>query len=194
MNNAFPGDDRDLVRRVADGDQEAFALIFHRYSDKLAAFLFTLTGNREDVKEIVQEVFLKLWQRRSSLETVDDLDGYIFIVSRNAALDLLRKNLSERKARESTADQASADPGPEAASRFKKLVQLHTAAIRQLPPQQQKVYVLSREEGLTHREIADLTGISAETVKKHIMAAARFVRAFVSEHYEVLLFAFMFCH
>jgi RNA polymerase sigma-70 factor (ECF subfamily) len=177
-----------LLRRIAAGDQAAFALLFQHHADKLAAYLFSLTGNREEVKEIVQEVFIKLWLRRTELPTLSSIDNYLFILSRNAAYDLFRKKLTQESIKQNLKRlDASVMQQPEEASDFRTLQQLYVQAVRQLPPQQQKVYLLSREEGLTYQQIASQIGIAAETVKKHMMAALRSVRAFVRDRYEIII-------
>lgn len=188
MISNSPYDQASLIHRIAAGDQAAFALLFERHADKLAAYLYKLTGNREEAKEIVQEIFIKIWLRRAELPALESIDNYLFILSRNLAYDLFRKKLTQASLKENLARlDSSAMQQPEEASDFRKLQQLHARAVQQLPPQQQKVYLLSREEGLTHQQIASQIGIAAETVKKHMMAALRSVRTFVRDHYEIMI-------
>jgi RNA polymerase sigma-70 factor (ECF subfamily) len=188
-----PYDQASLLHRIAAGDQAAFSLLFEQHADKLAAYLYKLTGNREEVKEIVQEVFIKIWLRRTDLPALDSIDNYLFILSRNAAYDLFRKKLTEKSLKDNLGRQdIPSAQNPEQASGFRQLQQLHARAIQQLPPQQQKVYLLSREEGLTHQQIATQIGIATETVKKHMMAALRSVRIFVRNHYELIISLLVF--
>lgn len=174
--------EKHLLQQVADGNDRAFRLLFYRYADLLGTYVFRLTGSRQITEEIVQDVFLKIWMSREVLALVENFHSYLYVVSRNQALNALRSQLRQQR-RQKEWERATAE------SRLPTLPEepveypagLIDRAIRQLPPQQQKVWLLSRKDGFTHKQIALNMTLSPETVKKYMMYAnqsiARFIRA-----------------
>lgn len=177
--------EKSLLQQVSTGNESAFREIFYRYADRLGAYVFRITRSREYTEEIVQDVFLKIWMSREVLAEVENFDVYLYVVSRNQALNALRKIILEREKRKEW--EKTAVPvidityGIDTASDEDDLTGLIDQAINQLPDQQKRVWVLSRQQRLTHREIARELALSQETVKKYIMYAnqslARFIKS-----------------
>lgn len=185
VNTIPPDTNSDLLREVAEGNELAFTRLFELYHRKLGIFVLKLTGNQGMAEEVVQDVFLKIWQQRSTLVTVRNFDTYLFVISRNHTYSLLRKVMAEKRSIERWAldiqregDAESSEP-EHLDELYEPIIQ---AAIAALPPQQQKVYRLKKQDGLKYKQIGELMALSPETVKKHLEAAIRNITAYLQTH------------
>jgi RNA polymerase sigma-70 factor (ECF subfamily) len=169
-------EEKELLHRIAKGDEVAFAELFYSYKDKLYSFLLPMTG-AEAAEDLLQEVFLKLWTRREDLRTVDNIGSYIFRMAKNKALSDLKRSLHYETILSEEARKEERNPvdTSEILKQRNLKQQIHNA-VESLPPQQKKVYLLSREEGLMLEEIATQLGISLSTVKNHLVQAMRNLR------------------
>jgi len=167
----------ELLAQVANGNEKAFEWLINRFSDILGAYIFKLTHSKEVTEEIVQDVFLKIWNTRHTLPSVSNFHAWLYIVSKNQAISVLRKAIRERAGKELIThnlwDQEDNTWEDEKLSAIEK-------AIAQLPPQQKKVFILSRHEGLSYKEIAAQMHISTETVKKYLQIATQSIISEVS--------------
>ncbi len=175
-------DERELVKRLAIGDREAFQELFNRYADTIYAHALHFTKSPELAKDLVQEIFTKIWVKREKLAGVGKLDGYLFIVSRNFIKNELRKKvltISNQEYLESffQYDELSIVGKLE----LKELEGRLAEAVNQMPTQLQMAFRLSRQEGLTHEEIAERMHISKFTSKTYIVRALEILRKYISE-------------
>ncbi|GAB4093699.1 RNA polymerase sigma-70 factor [Flaviaesturariibacter terrae] len=164
-----------LQRIVAGSDTAAYKELFLRYYDRLVGFAAHITHNGCMAEEVVSDVFLRLWVNRTMLAHVVNPNLYIYTCVRNASLNALGRerrhaHLPEEHSRDIAAGAAS-DPehlllGREAG------VRIHTI-VNALPPQCRLILRLVKEEGLRHREVADLLGISVKTVEAQMTIALR---------------------
>ncbi|MET6996978.1 RNA polymerase sigma factor [Chitinophaga defluvii] len=177
-----------LLHQVAQGNQEAFADLFQAYHQSLAAYVFRITESMEMTEDIVQDVFIKLWLKREILPGLTSFTNYLFILCRNYTFRCLRKKATDHQRNISWGEQFEETTGPaddnNIGDTYRALID---AAIAQLPPQQQKVYFLSRHEGMKHAEIAAQLGITAETSKKHMKLALRSITAYVHGHMDTVI-------
>ncbi|HEX2630995.1 MAG TPA: RNA polymerase sigma-70 factor [Chitinophagaceae bacterium] len=173
-----------MLRRISHGDEEAFARLFHHYKLPLLAYAIKITRLQDAAEELVQEVFLKLWLHRESLRDVENASGYIFRITRNAAVDFLRRmsaSTAMQNAIWSSMDNDSNSTQEDVQLRdVQRIVQ---TGVDQLPSQQQKVFQLSRQQGMSYEEIGEELGISANTVKNHLVKALKFLREYLEKHY-----------
>jgi RNA polymerase sigma-70 factor (ECF subfamily) len=184
--------EQTLLKKVAQGSETAFRELVFRYSDLLGTHIFRLTHSKEQAEEIVQDIFLKIWMSRETLSEVRNFRTYIYVISRNLALNAMRKIIRERNQQKEwqknnqTMLLASADDTE--GDHFGLL----DKAIAELPPQQQRAWLLSRKEGLKHSEIAEEMELSKETVKKYIMLASQSITRYVEMHLDTLLLVILF--
>ncbi len=175
-----PHNDRELLERLAGGDATAFTLLFHSYKDKLYSFILHLSGSTTIAEDVLQEIFLKIWQNREGLTKVNNFNAYLFRMAQNKALNVLRRHSLEALLVKKLGDRTSvANPGePDSA---KEVQELLNKVLERLPAQQRKVFELSRNEDLKYEEIAERLNISVSTVRNHMVQALKTIREFIRE-------------
>jgi RNA polymerase sigma-70 factor (family 1) len=176
--------ENDLLLRVAGGDEQAFSELFNTHHQLLGTHIYRITGSAELAEEVVQDVFLKIWLSRESLSAVQHFRAYLFVVSKNHALNCLRK-LAKERLRQKTIEENAISLIPEDNSGLDAYYSLLDEAIDHLPPQQQKVYLLSRHKRLKYDEIASQMGLSRETVKKYLQASTHSITNFVQSNMDM---------
>lgn len=186
--------EKEILRKISKGDQQAFTLIFDSYYQNLATYVYKVTESREATEEIVQETFIKVWEKREILSSINNFKSYLFILSKNRTLDYLRVLARARAHQISFSKELFEDnyeiDNPSILEAYTSIIE---KTVNQLPPQQQKVYYLSRHEKLKYEEIALQMGISKETVKKHMQLSLHFLRKNVKLQIErTILFLFCF--
>ncbi|MGE7776268.1 sigma-70 family RNA polymerase sigma factor [Chitinophaga sp. NPDC101104] len=173
------------LQDVSRGDENAFRDLFRLYADHLYAYIWQLTKSRELAEEVVQDIFLQIWISREALAGVRNFRNYLFVIARNHALNAIKKMMRERKRAmewelaRGIADTPLSTPEPD--------LDIVEEAIRQLPSQQQKAWLLSRRQGKKYHEIAREMQLSRETVKKYIQYATQSIVRYVTSRTTTLL-------
>ena len=171
--------EKETLLRVAAGDEDAFTALFLHYQGRVNAIAFTLTRSETAAEELVQDIFLKIWLHRSDLPEVKYFQDYLFIITRNQAFTALKRLASQKKLhQDATADIEFSDQRTEQEVLERDFGKLLEQAIARLPSQQQRVFRLSREQGLNRDEIAEKLRLSPNTVKTHMSQALKNIRAF----------------
>lgn len=168
-----------LLCRIAEGDETAFAQLFRAYHQRLGAYVFRLTASKLATQEIVQDVFVKVWVKRAALMEISNFDAYLFTAVRNHVFNYLR-NMARERTRQADLVESLAAPPVLQSGADEDYHALLDEAVAQLPQQQQRVYRLHKQEGLSHAEIAARMQLSVETVKKHMSLALRAIRDYLS--------------
>jgi RNA polymerase sigma-70 factor (ECF subfamily) len=178
--------DSNLLQRIALGDEQAFHTLFLQHRDKLFVFVRNLTKSENIAEDIIQEVFLKLWTQRESLAEVENANAYVFILVRNKIFDYLRKISNDKRLQEKVwknivSFNVSAD---EITGNIEEKDTQHIIekAIKTLSPQQQKIFLLSRANGMSHEQIAEQLGISKNTVKNHLTTSLLIIRKYLKKY------------
>ncbi len=171
-------DETEVLNRVAKGDEKAFAKLFYAYYNQLGEFVQGLTQDHEITREIIQEVFEKIWIERETLPSIQKFDAYLFIVCRNHTLNHIRRMVAERGKKEAYLLEVDTTLEKMDAKQSPDLHDLVDQAVKQLPPQQKKVFVL-RQQGLKNLEISRQMNLSIESVKKYQHLAVKFISEFV---------------
>lgn len=172
--------EKELFALMATGSEKAFTEIFYHYSDKLYSHIFSKIGSHDYTEEVVQEVFIKIWNRRSKFLEVENYESYLLSMATNGTYDFLRKMASDEKLKISIL--ASMEPYSNITTETLDLKYSQEAlskAVDQLPPQQKKIFLLSRQEGLTRFEIAEQLQISPSTVNNHLTVALSSIKKYL---------------
>jgi RNA polymerase sigma-70 factor (ECF subfamily) len=169
--------DLQLVHLLKQDDEAAFAEIYARYAEGLAGFAASKLFSLEDARDIVHDVFVKLWQERQQLIIDHNLKAYLFTLTRYRIVDKIRKNITrEEYAAMVQALTLSYEPGIEPQIEAKELQQRIDKSLDELSPRLREIYLLSREEDLSIPEIAEKLQLSEQTVKNQLSAALKHLR------------------
>jgi RNA polymerase sigma-70 factor (ECF subfamily) len=189
--------ERELMQRCVAGDRQAFTTLYSYYAPLLYKVIYPLTNrSREDTEEIIQELFVKIWDKRDRMLTIRSFRPFIFRLARNRVIDWYRK-------RESINDYQAfySDHGEQEGNRleddllFEEYYSIAMEAIAKLPPRQRQIFHLRHTADLSLAEVADTLQISIHGVKKQLYEATRFVRDYLQRHgdWTLLLLLYFFC-
>ena len=169
--------DEKLADLLRSGDQLAYTEIYDRYIFILLNHVFNKTGNREEAKDLVHEVFTSLWANRGQLQITNSLAAYLYTSIRNIYLNQITRKKVQGKYLDSMLKFAE-QPQTITDHRIREnqLVAIIEKEIAQLPPKMREVFELSRKQHLSHQEIAERLQISEQTVSKHISNALKILR------------------
>lgn len=165
-----------LSKKISqNSDQQAFKELYLIYFDRLYKFAFSILHSSEFAEEAVNDVFLNIWQKRSSLKNIENLKNYLFISTKNTSFNYLSKF---RKERNTTLDDVlvrfEADELTPETAYFTNEVRMEIEqAINQLPPKTKLVFQMAKIEGLKYKEIAEILSISVNTIDNHIATAIK---------------------
>lgn len=169
--------EKDVIIAFKGGDKAAFEKIFRLYHKRLYSFCFSFIKNKAEAENLTQDVFLKLWLKRKTLDCDKSLDGFLFTMIRNLALNHIRSTIKRQIliGRLLKNNIILYNPIEEELS-FNETKHKLDVLIGQLPPKRKKIFLLSREDGFSHLEIAQQMGISIHTVESQITKALKFIR------------------
>lgn len=170
---------KELLLLLKNGDKVAFYNIYERFCKKLYGFVFNYIKQEADTEEIVQEVFVKIWESRDRIDVNASFEAFIFTVAYNTTMSLFRKRIREKKYIEylKSIQQTETDTDAGTENTFNELNKQVEVLLNELTPRQKEIFLLSRTEGLTHDEIARKLNISVNTVKKHMVNTLAFLRS-----------------
>ena len=179
--------EKDLQLQVAEGNEIAFRVLYDHYRKRIYALGLFLTKSESMAQELVQDVFMKIWEKREQLRKVDYFNAWLRTIARNTAINYIRARAIERLGinRITASESSICSTENDAADREYAL--LLQSAVNELPPQQQKVYMLRRQEGLSHEAIAEQLDISVLTSKKYMKLALRSIRNFLEHRMDILI-------
>lgn len=179
MENNTRIDDRLLLKALKKGDMRAFDTIFEKYFPKMKQFLCGFLDSEAEAEDLSQDIFVKLWQNRSVLEGIENLNAYFYRIAKNTVYSYFERTLREETLG-CTLPEAPASESLEEALFARELENLIGLAVEQMPPQRKAIFIMSRKEGLCNQEIADRMNISKRTVETHISAALNDIRKILS--------------
>lgn len=183
MQRPNPPDEQALSQSLRDGNYPAFEAIYDLYKRPLAAKLLKLLKSHEQVAETMQDLFLKLWENRANIDPEKPLKGYLFRISENLVYDFFRKAANDSKMKTQLLRYAdNAYDNIEKLLYEKENKDLLYSILDQLPPQRKKVFMLSKLEEKSYREISEALGISTAAVNDHITKANTFLKKYLARH------------
>jgi RNA polymerase sigma-70 factor (ECF subfamily) len=187
-------DESRLLSLLSEGSEYAFTQIFDRYKDGIYSVACKILKSHLMAEEIVQDVFMKIWIKRAELSDINRLDAYLFIIARNLTFDRLKRLAYETTAKTHWFENEKTGDDTDYRIRRHQCERILSEAINQLPARQKRVYLLSKESGLSHEEIALQLQISKLTAKKHLVKSVRSIRKYLSRHLdELIILVFLLC-
>jgi RNA polymerase sigma-70 factor (family 1) len=162
----------ELVRRLKEGDHDAFEMLYHVYKDRLIGNLLRILKSRALVEEQVQDVFLKVWKGRDNIDVEKPFKAYLFTIAANMAKNVIRSAYYDKQMRATLlpVDQRIYMHVEEQITADENKQVLHNL-LEKLPPQRRTVFTLCKLEGKSYKEVSELLNISENTVNDHIRKA-----------------------
>ena len=177
--------EKQLLSQIKKSHVGAYKSIFDIYYRDLYFFARKFLENREVAEEIVQDVFIALWENRAVLNIEKSLKSYLFTSVKNRSVNYLKSRINNIRFVEiDRAESADQSVIADSSLELQELNDLIQKAISSLPPRCREMFHLSRNSGMTYQEIADNLNISKETVKSQISEAIRKIRDFLNKHWD----------
>jgi len=191
MNNAL--EDKTLITRFQNGDKDAFTQLYATYSRQLYLNLVRLVKSEEIAAELLQDVFIAIWEKRDSIEIQQSFRAYLFRIGENKVTDLFRRARRDKillsKIKKIASEHYSYIEedmiAREDAAILKK-------AIETLPPQRRQIFELCKLQGKTYSEVSSQLGISTSTINDHIVKGTKAVREFLYSNKQYSIFLLLF--
>ncbi len=176
MNKNYHYSEAEFIQALRSGDFNAYSELFDRYGKRLYFFSKGYLKSEEDAEEIVQEVFMKIWNNREELSVEKSFESYLFAIARNGILNTIRKSKSE----EAYLTYVKINPDKnvllDEELDFKELETAYRKVVENLSPRRKEIFLLSREQFLSNNEIALKMNISVKTVENQMTSALAEIR------------------
>ena len=179
--------DNEILSRIRTGEEAAFETLFREHYAGLCVFATRILESRAVAEEIVQDVFLRLWERRNEWETTGSVSAYLYAAVRNRAFNRVRQDRAQQRWQERVIREHSAEPrGAESSAadehvRSDELAAAIERGIAELPPRCREAFVLRRQHHLSYAEIARVMNIAPKTVEIQIGLALKSLRGKLAE-------------
>ncbi|QES89001.1 RNA polymerase sigma factor [Rhizosphaericola mali] len=179
--------DEQLLQLFNDAvvGQEAFSTLFEKYQKQIFHYLLKHVKSPEIAEEILSDIFLKLWQGRELTSTITNIAAFLHKVAYYRSIDFLRTTARHKRLQSAYNDYfllSNNVKNPENWMIAEEEKTLLLKAILQLPARQKEIYLLSREEGLTHEKIAEILHLSSSTVNNHLVAALKNISKYLAKY------------
>ncbi len=182
-------DEKKLLQNLHKGDDKAFTEIYDRYWKKLFYIAAHKLQNLAEAEEVVQDIFLDLWKRRTEVNITSCLSSYLAVCVKYKVINVLAKRTLQLRYQLYNSHQSHlCDHSTEQAIQFEALKEQLLKETAKLPHKCRLVFQLSREKGYSHKQIAARLGISEKTVESHLSKALRTLRLGLSHIMSVLFF------
>jgi RNA polymerase sigma-70 factor (ECF subfamily) len=181
-----------LISAVRKDDHLAFDRLFHRYGPILYSFVLSIIKDESESEEVVQDIFLKVWEKRKELQLGLSFKSYLFTIAVNATRKIYRQKLQNSKYKQEIAIELGHDRSTDLSTvEYKNLLDYVERIIDRLPPSRREIFIMSRKDGLKNAEIAKILSISEQTVKNQLVSAHKFLIAEAGKDRNELGFLFL---
>jgi len=185
--------DKDLIARFKSGDMAAFQKIYDAFCKPLYRFALSYMKDSFDVEEIVQDVFLKLWEKRDEVDELKSFKSYLYRITVNKIFNELKHRVVKRKYDQHLLNiDLVTHETPESSIQFQELNKKLESLLSKLPEQQRTIFIMSRWQGLSNAEIAQNLNLSARTVENQIYRAAKFIKLHLNNDYPIIILLIVF--
>lgn len=182
-----------LLKLLRAGDADAFQQLYNKYHAALYAYIIRFVKIPALAEDVLQDVFIKIWEIRKNVDPTLSFQAYLYRISRNSVFKLIKKIAADKELRNELASYMNA--GAKEADvqlQWHQYEQILETAVNQLPPQRQNIFKLCRHEGKKYEEVAAELHISRNTVKEHMVLAVRFIKDYVYQHADIhMIMAFL---
>lgn len=183
------------ILRLTQGDQQAFTDIYNLYSRKLFLHILHITKDQDTAEGLLQDVFVKVWDNRSSIDPDQSFQAWLYTIARNTVYSYFRQLAKDQKLQEQLFHHFDELYEIEVDSNLQdKQEQLLDRALATLSERRRQVFQLCKIERKSYEEAAVLLGISTSTVSNLMVKANQEIRKFIQEHYDEILLFIIACH
>jgi len=183
MKEIIPFTDEELMRQIKEDNLSAFDLIYRKYSKGIYKFSISILKNSEEAEDLVQHVFFCLWKNRHKVEKNSLLKYYLFTITYNSAISVIRKKARETRFIEYLKSEQRADiEAYKVENDNTELAKKVESILNKLPPRQKEVFLMHKNEGLKYHEIAERLHISVNTIETHMSRALKTIRYKLSKY------------
>jgi len=188
MEVLSPLHEKDLLSRLQSGDEAAFEQLYRIYSLRIFKRLLRLVKQEEIAKELLQDVFLRIWEKRASIDPDKLFRPYLYRIAQNLVTDLFRRAAYDRKLLDHLITATTELYNPiEDSTNLKDGAAILQQAIDSLPPQRRKIYMLCKMEGKSYEEVSAMLGISTSTISDHIVKGTRSLKIYFASNEMALI-------
>lgn len=169
--------DEELMQEIKADNMFAFDILYKKYCKRVFKFAFSILKSPEESENLVQDVFLNLWENRLNVEKNSSIKSYVFTITYNSAVSIIRKKVRESEFVEYLKSlQEVGEESVDIALEYKELTDKLERILNELPQRQKEVYLMHRVEGLKYNEIAERLNISVNTIENHMSRALKTIR------------------
>lgn len=190
INSDF--DENKILYDLSMGNEQAFTKLYNKYKNIVYSSALKITKSKTLSEEVVQDVFLILWQKKDELKDISDFESYLFISGRNHIFNMIKKMAKEEDFKKKFGSSDFSSYATDSLLEDEQYTLLLNQILLKLPAQQQKIYQMARVEGLSHQKIAEILDISPLTVKKHMAQALKFIRIQLARHINIFVVSFSY--
>jgi len=168
--------DKELFLAISNGSHEAFHQFFDAYEKRIYGFLYKMLRSHEEVQELSQVVFMKIWENRATKNLDCSLEAYVFTIARNCVFDSLRQRVRKLLFEQQLIDNFNVSEDGDASLIDKDLKKHIDNLITHIPERRREIFKLRYEKDLSYKEIAKQLGITENTVKTQISHSLNYLR------------------
>lgn len=173
----------ELLRQFKANDKNAINLLYERYSKRLYSFALAYLKTEADAMDVVQEVFINVWNKRNDLRNDTNLEAYLFTVTKNTVISIFRKKITEKQYFEHLKTVVVLHhSSTEETLNYEALSTRLLELVTRLPEQRRLIFKMSKEKGMSNKAIAEELQISVKTVEDHITKARRYLKSQLTEY------------
>ncbi len=184
------GNEIAVIKAFKNGDSKGFEKLFELHHKKLYFFLFRMLKSKEDAEEIVQDSFIKIWERREDFIEGHPFEAFLYKIAKNAFLNHNRKKINRKVFEDHlTILNEMSSNNTEEYIIFNETREIINTIINSLPPKRKEIYLLQKNEGLSRQEIAEKLGISVITVDSQLLKANKFLKEEL-KHFSLMILIF----
>ena len=169
----------ETLEALRSGDHKAFESVFIAYYDRIRVFIFGYIKSESDAEELAEDLFVALWEKRTSIDISKSFNSYLHTIARNTALNFLKKKYLHTAYVNNTS-QSEYSPTSEEDLIAKELGLLIDDVVDKMPDQRKRIYILSRNDGLSNTEIADQLNTTKRNVESQLSLALKEIRKAIS--------------
>jgi RNA polymerase sigma-70 factor (family 1) len=175
---------QNIILGIASSDEASFRQFYDMYRPKVYTVALRISGDKNIAEDVVQDTFLKVWIRRADLTQIENIEAWLYMIAKNAILNLVKKGEHYKKYAQEEVKEAILRVFPQAdyLAQEKDFQRILEEAINRLPEKQRQAYILSKQQYLKREEVAKELNVSPETIKSNLEKAMKSIRAYCMLH------------